>query len=128
MALRRVRRLAMCGRYELNATPLELVSQFGSLLSDPASLTSLTTSYNIAPSTMQPVIRYGRRTGANVVEPLTWGFRPSWAKRAYINARSETLFSSGAFKESAAKRRCLVIATGWYEWHVTGSRAKQPYY
>jgi putative SOS response-associated peptidase YedK len=118
----------MCGRYELNATPLELSNHFGALLMNTERLLSLPTSYNIAPSTLQPVIRYGKTDGSNVVEPLTWGFRPSWAKRAWINARSETLFTTAAFKESASKRRCLVIATGWYEWQDVGSKRKQPYY
>ncbi|MEO8465823.1 MAG: SOS response-associated peptidase family protein [Gammaproteobacteria bacterium] len=46
----------MCGRYELNATALELTNRFGDLLASPESLESIPTSYNIAPSTPQPVI------------------------------------------------------------------------
>ena len=77
----------MCGRYELNATPLELSNHFGELVANTQPLAGLPTSYNIPPSTAQPVIRYGKTDGANVVDLLTWGFRPTWAKRAWINAR-----------------------------------------
>jgi putative SOS response-associated peptidase YedK len=72
------------------------------------SADELTTS----PRAARPVIRYGKTDGANVVDLLTWGFRRTWAKRAWINARSETLFTNTAFTEYAKKRRCLVIATG----------------
>jgi len=118
----------MCGRYELNATPAELAAEFGGLVDDAAAFAALPMSYNIAPSTPQPVIRYGKTEGANVVDLLSWGFRPAWAKRPWINARVETLFTNTAFRESAAKRRCLVIATGWYEWQEVGERMKQPFY
>ncbi len=118
----------MCGRYELSATPLELANHFADLVSNADVLGSLPASYNIAPSTVRPVIRFAKSEGANVVDMLVWGFRPAWAKRSYINARAETLFTSGAFKESATKRRCLVIATGWYEWQATGAKQKQPYF
>ncbi len=57
---------------------------------------------------------------------FTWGFQPGWSKRAWINARSETAFESRAFAPAARKRRCLVAASGWYEWQ--GPKApKQPY-
>lgn len=118
----------MCGRYELNATPMELSNHFGDLLKDAQPLAELPTSYNIPPSTAQPVIRYGKTGGANVVDLLTWGFRPTWAKRAWINARVETLFKNTAFRESASKRRCLVIATGWYEWQQAEPKRKVPFY
>lgn len=65
-------------------------------------------------------------SGEPEIELLDWGFQPTWAKRAWINARSETVFDSKAFAPAARKRRCLVPAIGWYEWQ--GARApKQPY-
>jgi putative SOS response-associated peptidase YedK len=118
----------MCGRYELNATPLELSHHFGDLLENAESFAAVPMSYNIAPSTAQPVIRYGKTDDANVVDLLTWGFRPTWAKRAWINARAETLFTSTAFRESASKRRCLVVATGWYEWQRAEPKHRVPFY
>ena len=119
----------MCGRFEINATPQELRDHFGQLL--PAhGWEGFTTfsSYNVAPSLSVPVLRFSKRASENVIDRLVWGFRPQWAKRSWINARGDTLFQSTAFRESAKKRRCLVPATGWYEWQDTGGKRKQPYY
>src|ERR1044072_3804814 len=109
-AASQARRVSMCGQYELNATPLKLTNHFGALVDDTEPLTALANSYNIAPSTLKPVIRFSKKDSANVVDSLVRGVRPIWTKRSYINARSETLFTSGAFKESALKPLCLVIA------------------
>ena len=119
----------MCGRFEINATPQDLRAHFGALL-PPHGWEGFTTfsSYNVAPSVSVPVLRYSKRARENVIDRLIWGFRPQWGKRPWINARSDTLFQSTAFRESAAKRRCLVPATGWYEWQDTGQKRKQPYY
>ena len=119
----------MCGRYEINATPQELRAHFGDLV--PAESWQAFTafsSYNVAPSLSVPVVRFSKRSGENVIDRLTWGFQPQWAKRSWINARSDTLFESTAFREAAKKRRCLIPATGWYEWQETGGKRKQPYY
>jgi putative SOS response-associated peptidase YedK len=119
----------MCGRYELNCTPAGLRRHFGALLPEPCwSGLRIDGSYNIAPGRPCPVIRYGKREGHNVIENLTWGFRPSWAKKPWINARDDRLFEAPAFRESARRRRALVIATGWYEWRPAAERSKQPYY
>jgi putative SOS response-associated peptidase YedK len=57
---------------------------------------------------------------------MTWGFQPNWAKRAWINARAETVFEARAFAKDAMRHRCLVIAAGWYEW--TGDKSpRQPH-
>lgn len=120
----------MCGRFELNATPRKIRGHFRDLV--PATNWDTFppfSSYNIAPSQSSLVIRYGKRDGQNVIDRLVWGFRPHWAKQAWINARSETVFATPMFRESARRRRCLVLATGWYEWKATGPRKpKQPYY
>jgi putative SOS response-associated peptidase YedK len=119
----------MCGRYELNTTAIELSSRFGDLVPGQDWTASVpSTSYNIAPSRDCLVIRYDKRSGNNVVERLIWGFRPPWAKRSWINARDDTLLQTTAFREAARKRRCLVIATGWYEWQDSAAKRKQPYY
>lgn len=82
-------------------------------------------SYNLAPSQRAPVIRL-EESGEMNLSLLTWGFQPGWAKRAWINARSETVYSSKAFASAARKRRCIVPAIGWYEWQ--GKKApRQPY-
>lgn len=75
---------------------------------------------------LRPVIRYGKTEGANVVDLFSWGSRPAWAKRLWINARVEALFTNAALKESAARRRCLVVATGWYEGKYLGSAFPNP--
>lgn len=82
-------------------------------------------NFNTAPSQLAPVILLDD-DGQPVVRAFKWGFQPHWAKRAWINARSETLFESRTFAPAARSRRCLVPAVGWYEWQ--GSKApKQPW-
>jgi putative SOS response-associated peptidase YedK len=86
--------------------------------------------YNIAPSQSALVVRLdqeGRREGAL----LRWGLIPFWAKDekiAYktINARAETVASAPAFRAAYRRRRCIVPATGFYEWKRL-QRGKQPY-
>jgi putative SOS response-associated peptidase YedK len=72
-------------------------------------------SFNIAPSQDVWIIRHDR-SGAPEIAPFRWGFRPAWAKREWINARSETVFETRAFASAAKRHRCLVPAIGWYEW------------
>jgi putative SOS response-associated peptidase YedK len=76
--------------------------------------------YNVAPGQMAPVIRAAREGGVEVAL-LRWGLVPYWAKdesMAYklINARSESIADKPAFREAFRRRRCLVPATGFYEW------------
>lgn len=116
----------MCGRYEFNSTPARLRDHFGPLLPDQNwDQLTVVTSYNVAPSQNCLVIR--ERKGANAIEPMVWGFHPHWAKKNWINTRAESVFTTPTFKESAKRRRCLVVASGWYEWK--GEKApKVPYY
>lgn len=82
-------------------------------------------SFNLAPSQHGPVVLPGD-DGKPAIEMLVWGFQPHWAKRGWINARSETVFSSRAFASAAKRHRCLVPALGWYEWQ--GAKPpKQPW-
>lgn len=99
----------MCGRY---LTPAEADLERAWELPAPAGFRQ---SYNLAPSQLAPIIRLqdDDRLG---IELLVWGFQPHWAKRGWINARSETVFSSRAFAPAARRHRCLVPAIGWYEW------------
>jgi len=109
----------MCGRF---ITPDEaaLERYFG--LSAPPDFSQ---SFNLAPSRTAPVIRVGP-DGQRDLALLTWGFQPAWARRAWINARSETVFETKAFAAAARKRRCLVPAIGWYEWQGAAA-PRQPY-
>ena len=105
----------MCGRYELSTNAADLAEHFGDIVPG-AQWEPLASgpSYNIAPSQQCLVIRNHKED--TVAERITWGFRPHWAKKGWINARAETVFTIPTFKQSALKRRCLVPANGWYEW------------
>lgn len=109
----------MCGRY-LTPEQADLEREWN--LSAPADYLR---SYNLAPSQLAPVI-LPDRNNQWALELLAWGYQPAWAKRAWINARSETVFSSRAFASAARRNRCLVPAIGWYEWQ--GARPpRQPW-
>jgi len=89
-------------------------------------------SYNVAPQTMQPVVRSSAETGRRELSRMRWGLIPFWAKDAKIgystiNARAETIASSAIFREAAKRRRCLVPADAFYEWHKLNAKTKQPY-
>jgi putative SOS response-associated peptidase YedK len=99
----------MCGRF---LTPDQAALERYWELKAPADFVQ---SYNVAPSQLAPVVRMDK-DGQLQMHMLVWGFQPGWAKRAWINARSETVFTVKAFATAALKHRCLVPAMGWYEW------------
>lgn len=112
----------MCGRYGLFAPPDEITRLFGT---DPAF--AFEPHYNIAPSQAAPVVigaKDGPRAGL-----LRWGFHVGSAEkgRTLINARSETVHSSGAFRTAFGRRRCVIPASGFYEWRIEGD-GKVPYW
>ena len=114
----------MCGRYAL-AFVLGLKTRFD-VIDIQAKLEP---RYNIAPTEMAPVVI---RAGVNQVVDMRSGLIPSWAKdmkigNHLINARGETIQKRPAFRTALNRRRCLVPATGFYEWKET-SHGKQPYY
>ena len=86
--------------------------------------------YNIAPSQYIPIIRDDH--GKESLTVMKWGLIPGWTKEAKpklapINAKAETVATSGMFRQAFAKRRCLVPADGFYEWR--GAKPpKQPYF
>lgn len=88
--------------------------------------------YNVTPGAFVAALRRDGEGGLELCD-LRWGLVPSWAGSAEsglktINARSETVATSGAYRQAFRKRRCLVPAMGWYEWQLLGSRRKQPWY
>lgn len=88
--------------------------------------------YNIAPTQQVFVVRESPSSGARELVPLHWGLIPRWADDPaiggrMINARSETLAEKPAFRDAFRKRRCLIVADGFYEWRQ-GAKPKQPYY
>ncbi len=88
--------------------------------------------FNIAPTQEVPVV--GRRAGRGPrLGTLRWGLIPSWAKdlsvgSKMINARSETLSEKPSFRKAFRERRCLVVATGFYEWRRGADGKKQAMY
>jgi putative SOS response-associated peptidase YedK len=117
----------MCGRYTLYKTS-ELEKRFKTR---PPAFT-LHDSYNVAPGQMLPVIiqsEHGR-----TIEPMKWGLVPMWAKDInigykMINAREDGIFDKPAWRGPIRHHRCLVPATGFYEWkHLDGKKTKQPYF
>jgi putative SOS response-associated peptidase YedK len=114
----------MCGRFLLLSAGDEL-SRLLSLAMAPG----LKPRYNIAPTQQIPAAR-AADAGRECIN-LRWGFIPSWSKDgklAPINAMSETAPDKPMFRTAFRKRRCLIPATGFYEWKATpGVKRKQPY-
>jgi len=118
----------MCGRFTLTVSPEELQAAFPNF-HIPVDLPP---SYNIAPSQPIPVIP---NDGVNRLDFYQWGLIPSWTKVenlgkfSFINARSETAAEKPSFKNSFKRRRCLILADGFYEWSKsTSGKGKAPYY
>jgi len=118
----------MCGRFSSSSKPEQIKKEFKVAVEDPAIFKP---RYNIAPSQMIPVVL--DRTGERIVAQLKWGLVPSWAKDALIgsrmiNARAETLMEKPSFREAYKSRRCIIPASGFYEWQRAEKGAKQPFY
>ena len=115
----------MCGRYTLTTDGDALVEAFGF-----DTMASWTPRYNIAPT--QTVLAIRRTPDGEEAIELHWGLVPFWAKdrkigSRMINARAETVAEKPSFRNAFTKRRCLVVADGYYEW-AKHDGAKQPYH
>ncbi len=113
----------MCGRFTLRTPTPVLLKQF-----EIATAPPLTARYNIAPTQDVAVIRLNPRSGEREIALLRWGLVPFWADdpgigSRMINARSETAGTKPAFRQAMRKRRCFVLADGYYEWD-----GKRPYW
>jgi putative SOS response-associated peptidase YedK len=89
-------------------------------------------SYNVAPQSLQPVVRLDSETGERELTIMRWGLIPFWSKDAKIaystiNAKAETITTSPAYRESVKRRRCLVPADLFWEWKKIDAKTKQPY-
>lgn len=117
----------MCTRYVLLKEHLrELLARLG-LEANP----DFVSRYNIAPGSWIPAVRTPHHGLKHATVSLRWGLVPSWAKTAesatqLVNARAETVASKPSFREALRKRRCLIPATGFYEWEHRGS-TKRPW-
>src|SRR5262245_11434524 len=123
----------MCGRYTHKLTWQQIVNLYRLTLPDEEP-PGRKPSYNVAPTDVTPIIR----PAGNGRELLMakWGLVPFWtkpqnaAKPPYstINARAETIQTATSYREPFKQRRCLVPATGWYEWQKLGAKRKQPFH
>jgi putative SOS response-associated peptidase YedK len=117
----------MCGRYTISADPKQLAERFDAAL--PAG--AVESRYNAAPSQTLPTLL--NEDDERVIQLLRWGLVPHWSKEpttdySMINARAETLEQKSTFKQALYKRRCLVLADGFYEWQKPadgGSKSKK---
>ena len=127
----------MCGRYMLRADPKLLKRAFGvgEFSETPRDLAS---RFNIAPTQPVPivrelkVVRRGDGSAARELATVRWGLIPAWAKdpsvgNRTINARAEGVAEKPAFRAAFRSRRCIVPASGFYEWKREGRGPKRPY-
>lgn len=117
----------MCGRYTISS-PGEVVAEVFELAEVPA----LEPRYNVAPTQEVPIVRLESAGERRRLAAVRWGLVPPGARdpaiaSQLINARSESVDQKPAFADSFLRRRCLVVADGFYEWRKAG-RERWPYY
>ena len=124
----------MCGRFSNATTPDQLKASFKVQFGHPQLGGAATGNashhvghnaeprWNIAPSLDVDTVIYA--AGQRILRPMTWGIATLKNTRPIINARSETMFEKPTFRHAARSQRCLVVASGWYEW----IGRKKPYY
>ena len=125
----------MCCRYLLLQEHLrKILERLGVTLS-----VEFLSRYNIAPGTDLPAVRpiptrkgaaASAAAGRRELAGLRWGLIPSWARDeeggGLVNARAETLEAKPSFRDALRSRRCIIPASGFYEWKPVG-RARQPW-
>jgi putative SOS response-associated peptidase YedK len=127
----------MCGRYALHGP---ISRRRGTVPDDQAPpwwtplvdrINEGAQRFNVAPTDVMPIVGVSK-DGETTVRDLRWGLVPYWAKDAKIgakaiNARAETVTEKPMFREAFKRRRCLVPASGYFEWKVEDA-GKQPYF
>ncbi len=118
----------MCGRFTITHPTEALAALFGAL---PGNDLPPAPRHNICPT--QPVAVVTSDGGMRRLMTMRWGFIPSWYKTPtdgplIINARSETVAAKPAFREAVRARRCIVPASGFYEWTAGPDKTRLPYY
>lgn len=117
----------MCGRFAYYSAHEAMTRLFGLAADTPA----IESRWNIAPTQFVPVVR-ADSAGLRRLAMLYWGLIPHWAKEKgigarMINARAETLGEKPSFRTAFRRRRCLVVASGYYEWQAAAA-GKQPWF
>src|ERR1044071_3885273 len=118
----------MCGRFTLKTNAKKLAEAFSGVINEEP--VAAEPRYNISPS--QPIAVIANN-GHHKIEYFQWGLVPSWAKdlsigNRMINARAETLAEKSSFRTAYRRRRCLVLADGFYEWRKNPDKTKTPLY
>ncbi|SFQ15832.1 Putative SOS response-associated peptidase YedK [Roseivivax halotolerans] len=121
----------MCGRFAVTLPQDAMAQLFNAR---PANDLPVVPNSNVCPTDDIHVIRRGGEDDApRSLEAMRWGFLPRWYKALkdgplLINARAETMAEKPAFRDAARHRRCLIPASGFYEWTKDEGGAKQPWY
>jgi putative SOS response-associated peptidase YedK len=122
----------MCGRYGRRADKQRIAEWMQAHDTNVFDDAYLAPSYNVAPQSWQPVVRLGPETGERELTVMRWGLVPFWSKEAKaafntINAKAETIATSPAYREAWKRRRCLIPAEWFYEWHRIDEKTRQPF-
>ena len=118
----------MCGRFAVTLPQDAMVSLFDAT---PANNLPEDERYNVCPTTQIAVVTSFE--GTRHLRPMRWGFLPHWYKSPtdgplLINARAETVAEKPAFRAACRERRCLIPASGFYEWTKDADGARLPWY
>lgn len=116
----------MCGRYATTLPPEMLVELFNLL-----NRIDFPPRYNITPT--QPIAAIWEQQGRRTIQLVRWGFVPNWVKdprefSLLINARAETMAEKPSFRDAVRHGRCIVPASGYYEWMKGRDGKRRPYY
>lgn len=116
----------MCGRFAFYSPSEATAALFGA-----KATTEVVARYNIAPTQFIAAVRNDEQDTPELAM-LRWGLVPFWAKdpsigNRMINARAETIAEKPSFRNAYKKRRCLILADGFYEWRQEGD-GKTPYF
>ena len=125
----------MCGRYGRRGDKqriAEWMQTHDTNVFEEVDETPIAPSYNVAPQSFQPVVRLNPDSGKRELIVMRWGLVPFWSKDgkapfSTINAKSESVETSPAFREAWRRRRCLVPADWFYEWQRLDEKNKQPF-
>ncbi|HRF09257.1 MAG TPA: SOS response-associated peptidase [Xanthobacteraceae bacterium] len=122
----------MCGRFTRQYTWAELHALYMLSVGFENERSNLQPRYNICPTTTIDAVV--ERDGKRAVEPMRWGLVPSWWKKtlkelpATFNARAETVAEKPMFRSAFKRNRCIIPASGYFEWTATAEKKKQPHY
>lgn len=117
----------MCGRFVLTLPTEEIAGWFDAVLAAQFE----TPRYNICPTQLVPAVVHHEDT--RQIVQMRWGFIPHWYEKPadgplLTNARSETIAQRPAFRASVQSRRCLIPASGFFEWNAAKGKGKEPWY